>query len=205
MELKEYFRIVGKHWAIFVLTFVAIVLGTYLVIKTQPKTYLASTTLTVNKASVVKQSQVNYYLYDNYYNVQSSQLFSQVVTSWFSSPTVASEIYQKAGLAVPDISQDKLAKQFKALRREPSTIDISLVGANRDEALKLVDFAAIVMQQKANALGKTDTENIYNIVAFDPIVTDNNPNMKLDLAIAAAVGLLFAAALAFSVEYFKSR
>lgn len=203
MELKEYFKIIGKRWWVVLLTVLILGGGTYIFQKSQPKTYLASTTLTVNKASAMKQSQVNYYLYDNYYNVQSSQLFSQIVTSWFGSPAVITEIYQKAGVAVPNIAQAQLPKQIKALRQEPATINVSLVNANRDDALKLIDSAASVMQEKTNELARSDQENVYDIVKFQSIVTDNQPNLMLNTLIGLIIGLMFGIVLTLSVEYFR--
>lgn len=203
MELKEYFKIIGKRWWIVLLSVLILAGGAYIFQKSQPKTYLASTTLTVNKASAMKQSQVNYYLYDNYYNIQSSQLFSQIVTSWFGSPAVITEIYQKSGVTVPDIAQTQLSKQIKALRQEPATINVSLVNANRDDALKLINAAAEVMQDKTNELARSDQENVYNIVKFASIVTDNKPNIMLNTAIALVVGLMFGIVLTLTVEYFR--
>jgi len=205
MELREYFKIIGKHWLAFVLSIIVLTLGTFIYLKTQPKTYLASTTLTVNKASAIKQSQVSYYIYDNYYNVQSSQLFSQIVTSWFSSPSVITEIYNKAGVTVPNIAQSKLSKTIKALRQEPATINVSLVNANRDDAGKLIDAAALVMQEKTDELGRTDKENVYDIVKFDSVVTDNKVDFKLDLIIAFVISILFGVVLALGIEYFRAK
>ena len=203
MELREYFKIIGRHWLVFLLSIIVLTLGTFLYLKMQPKTYLASTTLTVNKASAVKQSQVSYYIYDNYYNVQSSQLFSQIVTSWFSSPSVVSEIYDKAGVVVPDVAQSKLSKTFKALRQEPATINVMLVSANRDDTGKLIDAAATVMQEKTNELARTDKENVYDIVKFNSVVSENITNLKFDLIIAFLVSIMFGAVLALGIEYFK--
>src|SRR3990167_824099 len=137
MELREYFRIIGRYKIIFWGVVILALAGTILFTKLQPKSYLASTTITVNKASSLKQSQVNYYLFDNYYNVQSSGLFSQIITSWFSSPALVKEIYSKADISLPPVSQKKLAKIFKAVRQEPATINISVTNSNKEEAEKL--------------------------------------------------------------------
>ncbi len=205
MELKRYFQIIGKYWIVFFVSIVVITLGSFFVTKSQPKSYLASTTITVNKASAVKQSQVNYYLYDNYYNVQSAQLFSQTVTSWFTSPAMVSDIYAKAGVPLPSLSQAELPTLFKALRREPSSINLSTVSSSSDEAQKLIDAAVIVTQEKTNELAKTDKENVYDIVKFNTLVSDNVPNVKLNTLIGLIVGIMFGAIFALSIEYFKTK
>ncbi|MGA2666995.1 MAG: Wzz/FepE/Etk N-terminal domain-containing protein [Patescibacteria group bacterium] len=205
MELRQYIRIIGKHWVIFALTVIILTLGTFFYAKYQPKTYLASTTLTVDKESTIKQSQVDFYLYDNYYNVQSAQLFSQIVDSWFNSPSVINDIYNKAGVPIPNIAQGKLPKLIKALLQQPATINVSLVSANRDDAAKLIDAAAAVMQEKTNDMASTDQDSLYQLVKFNSIVTDNPANTTLDTAIALIVSILLGAVLALSVEYFRQR
>ena len=145
---------------------------------------------------------VNYYLYDNYYNVQSAGLFSQIVATWFESPALVSEIYQKAGIALPNISQNKLAKTFKTLRTEPATINVSISGANRDDLEKLINAAGTVLQEKSDDLNQ-NSENIYEIAKFTPIITNDNPNLTLNTIIGLVGGLFLALIIIFGAEYFK--
>ncbi|KKQ74055.1 MAG: hypothetical protein US94_C0015G0003 [Berkelbacteria bacterium GW2011_GWB1_38_5] len=203
MELREYFRIIGRYKIIFWGVVILALAGTILFTKLQPKSYLASTTITVNKASSLKQSQVNYYLFDNYYNVQSSGLFSQIITSWFSSPALVKEIYSKADISLPPVSQKKLAKIFKAVRQEPATINISVTNSNKEEAEKLITAAASVMQDKSNELGRSDRENVYDIVTFSSIVSDASANLWLNIFIGLISGILVGIVLTLGVDYFK--
>lgn len=203
MELREYFRIIGRYARVFWAVVILSTLAVFVLTKIQPKTFLASTTLTVNKSSVLKQSQVNYYLFDNYYNVQSSGLFSQIVGSWFESPAVVKEIYAKAGINLPGLTQKKLSKTFKAVREEPATINVSLVGVDKDEIEKLINAAASVMQDKTNELGKSDKESAYDIIKFTPIVSPTSPNIWLNTFIGFLAGIILAAILALAIDYFK--
>lgn len=203
MELKEYFKIIGRYGKVFWGLVIITGLAAFLFTKFQPKSYLASTTLTVNKSSSLRQSEVNYYLFDNYYNVQSSGLFSQIVVSWFGSPAVVKEIYDKADVSIPNVSQKKLVKTFKAIREEPATINVSLSGTDKAETEKLINASAALMQEKTNELGRADKENVYDIVKFSPIVTDTTPNLWLNTLIGLLAGAILGAILALSVDYFK--
>lgn len=203
MELREYFKIIAKYKWVFWTIVVVATLGTFLFTKLQSKSYLASITLTVNKSSAVKQSDASYYLYDNYYNVQSSALFAQIVTSWFGSAGIVKDIYAKAGIDLPNISQRALSRTFKATRIEPATIYVNLTGSDKDQATKLINASAAVMQDKANELGRTDKENVYDIVNFTPVVSDTTANIWLNTLIGLVAGVLVGAIVAIAIEYFK--
>ena len=203
MELREYFKIIGKYRTLFWAVVILATLLAFIFTKLQSQSYLASSTLTVNKSSVLKQTEVDYYVFDNYYNVQSSGLFSQIVTSWFESPAVVKEIYSKADIALPDVSQRKLSRTFKAIRIEPATIHVSLAGSNRDEVEKLINAAALVMQDKTNELGKSDKESVYDIVKFTPIVSETTADLWLNTLIGLIAGLIGGVILALAVDYFR--
>src|SRR3989304_8460746 len=203
MELREYLRIIGKYQKVFWATVIIVIMAAFLMTKYQPQSFLASTTLTVNKASALKQSQVDYYVFDNYYNVQSSGLFSQIVTSWFESPAVVKEIYSKADIALPDVSQRKLSRTFKAIRIEPATIHVSLAGSNRDEVGKLINAGALVVSDKTNELGKSDKESVYDIVKFTPIVSETTADLWLNTLIGLIAGLIGGGILALAGDLFR--
>jgi len=200
MELRDYVRIIQKHLIVFL---IVVILGggfAFFFTKRQPTSYTAQTTFTVNKSSALKQSQVSYYLYDNYYNVQSAGLFSQVVTTWFSSPAVVNEIYQKAGLTAPN-SQNALAKAFKAVRDEPATINVTISGGNQDELLKLINSASDILQQKTNELNNGDT--VYEIAKFQPIVSKHSSNLIMNTAIGLVAGAILGIVLVLGIAYFR--
>lgn len=201
MELREYVRIIKKHFVIFL---IVVILGgafAYFFTKRQPVSYTASTTFTVNKTSALKQSQVSYYLYDNYYNVQSAGLFSQIVTTWFSSPSLVTEIYQKAGIEVPNVSQKALSKTFKAVRDEPATINVSISGTDKDQLDKLINASADVLQKKTDEMNNGDT--VYEIAKFNPAITQNNPNTLFNTIIGLIAGAILGIIIVLSIYYFK--
>ncbi|OGD56384.1 hypothetical protein A2V71_04540 [Candidatus Berkelbacteria bacterium RBG_13_40_8] len=202
MELRDYFKIIGKYFKIFIAIVILGGAAALILTKTQPKTFTASTTFTVNKNSVLKQSEIQYYLFDNYYNVQSAGLFSQIVTTWFESPALVKEIYQKAGIDVPNVSQKKLSKTFKAVRQEPATINVTISGTDKEQLDKLINGAATVLQEKTNELGNNN-DSFYEIAFFTPIVTQNTPSLLLNTIIGLIAGVLFGAIIALAIDYFK--
>lgn len=202
MELRDYLKIIAKYFKVFIIITVITAVGAAIFTQLQPVSYLASTTFTVNKESSLDQKNVNYYLFDNYYNVQSAGLFSQIVATWFESPALVKEIYERAGVAVPSVSQKKLGKTFKAVREEPATINVSISGKDREELSKLITAATNVIQEKTNELGK-NSESFYELAKFQPIVSENIPSVPVNSIVGLVIGMLLGAFACLMIEYFK--
>lgn len=205
MELRDYFRMIGKNLYLFLGIVVLVIAAALIYSKVQPTSYIASTTFTVNKVSSLDQKDVNYYLFDNYYNVQSAGLFSQIVATWFESPSLVKEVYEKAGVQVPEISQRKLSKTFRVDRQEPATINVSIIGTNEEEMGKLISGAAEVLQEKTDELAKDSKDAYYEIVRFQPIVTENKTDYVLNGLISLFAGALLGLLIIFSIEYFRKK
>ena len=202
MELRDYIKIIGKNfWVVIVIVLLSAVFA-FGFTKTRPTTYTSSTTFTVNKGSTLKQSQTNYYMFDNYYNVQSAGLFSQIVQLWFESPALVTEVYQKAGIALPNVSQKELGRTFKAVRDEPAIINVSVSGPDKDQLQKLMNSAYTVLQAKTNELGSNDA-SFYQLAKFEPVVTKDQPSLILNTAIGLIGGIILGVLVAFAIEYFK--
>lgn len=202
MELRDYFKIIGKHFTIFVIIVILGAIFGFGFTKLKPTTYTASTTFTVNKTSSLDQSKVNYYLFDNYYNIQSAGLYSQIVSLWFESPSLIQEVYQKSGIPLPNISQNALSKTFKAVQEEPAIINVSISGADKEELNKLMNASYEVLLAKTSDLGKNDSA-FYDLTKFEPIVTQDKPSLALNTIIGLIAGILLGALIALAVSYFK--
>lgn len=203
MELREYIKIIRRYGKLFWAVVILATAFAFILTKIQPQTFLASTTLTVNKSGAIKQSQTDYYLFDNYYNIQSSGLYSQIIASWFESPAVVKEIYTKADVLLPPVSQKKLSKIFKAVREEPATINVTLSGTNKNELDKLINSAADTMQDKTNEIGKSDKDNVYDIVKFTPVITETTPNLLLNTIIGLLSGIILGVILVLATAYLR--
>lgn len=204
MELRDYVKIIGRHFWVF-LVIVILTTGFALIFtKTRSTTYTALTTFTVNRASTLKQSQLNYYLYDNYYNEQSATLFAQTAQTWFKSPAFVTAVYQTAGLPLPNISQKSLGKTFKVAGDTTAVFNISLTGANKDETAKLMAAADNVARAKIKEQGSSDDTTFYQLNKFDAILSQDMSNLTLNVAIGLFSGLILGILVALAIAYFKA-
>lgn len=202
MELRDYFKIIGRHiWIVLVIVIVAVV-SAYFFNRGKAMTYTASNTFTVNKSSTLKQEQTPYYLYDNFYNVQSADLFAQIVAKWFVSPSFTESVYQEAGIPSRDLSQKALGDTFLAAYQVPATVNVSVTGENKDNVTKLMTAAAKVAQEKTDELGQGQS-SYYTITNFAPVVSENKPKLKTDLLIGLISGVILGILAALAIFYFK--
>lgn len=202
MELRDYISIIGRHiWVVIVIIILAI-LSAFFFSRGKVTTNTASSTFTVSKNPVVKQNQASYYLYDNYYNVQSADLFAQIVAKWFSAPSFSNEVYQKAGLSASNLSAKELGKSFTATYQIPATISVSITGENRETINTLMNTAAKVVQEKTAALGQGQ-DSYYEITNFTPVVSENKSNTKINVLIGFVSGIILGILAALGIFYFK--
>lgn len=202
MELRDYISIIGRHIWVVIIVIIVTTFSAWFYSRNQVPTYTATNTFTVSKNPVAKQSQTAYYLYDNYYNIQSSDLFAQIVTKWFSAPSFSQEVYQKAGLSAANLSVKELGKSFTATYQIPATVNVSITGENKDTVTTLMNTAPEVIKTKTAELGQGQ-DSYYEISNFTPVVNENKSSQKMNLLIGFVSGIILGILAALGIFYFK--
>ena len=202
MELRDYISIIFRHIWVVVIVIILATLSALFFSRGKATTYTASTTFTVVKNSILKQSQVNYYLYDNYYNIQSANLYAQTVANWFSSPSFTSEVYQKSGITDASLSQKELGNTFTATYQLPTNVNVVITGVDKDTITSLINASGKVVSEKTNQLGQSQ-DAYYEITNFSPVVTENKPSVKMNVVIGFVSGLILGILAALATFYFK--
>ena len=205
MEFADYLNVFKKNWILIVCSM--IVLGSIAFILTvrQPTTYQASAALEVNKQQTVKQTDVSYYEYDNYYNVQAAAAFSDNIVGWMSAPATVAEIFKSAGIDLPRGDLVSLSKIFTAKKSlaTSSVITIAYSSTDPDQAKKLIKTANEVMTNKISQYNTADTSAKFTVVTSEPVVVVAPKQITINTVIAVVVGLLLATGLAFAKESVK--
>lgn len=205
MELKDYLRIIGRWWS----TILGIAAGVTLLVMAwtvyRPVKYESSVALVVNKPNPVPQSGANYFQYDKYYSIQASSLFADTLAAWLSSPSTAKEIYEKADLAVPDVSLKKLSRIFKPRQLPPVTLNVTVKDRDGAKAERLVKAAASVIKEKTDEQLKSDNpEHHFIIIEGRTVTAPARPDFLLNTLVGLIAGLIIGLGTAFLREYLKS-
>lgn len=202
MNLRDMMKLFFRHWFIFVVIVILATFAAYFFSKRQPVTYTGSVTLTINRTNALKQSEVNYYLFDNYYENQAANTFSQTATNWFATSSFANEIYQKAGVDSSNLTDTQLSKAFSALRSDPSTITVSTTGTEQTRVTSLINSVPEVLQTEANNYNK-NVDAKYEISYLTPSITQDSSHIKLNILYGIASGVILGIIVIIAIVYFK--
>lgn len=143
MTLAEFIEALKKKfWVLIVLIVVFSAIG-LLATWRLPQSYEAGSTATAIRASSLSQNDVNYYLYDDYYAIQSGAFIADNIVSWLASAPSVVSIYQEAGLPLPTKNMKALGKVFEAKKSSATSnvVTYKTSNTNPDEAKKLLAAA----------------------------------------------------------------
>lgn len=199
MELKEYFKIAKKNVSILIYAVIIAVVAVYIWSIKQSETY--STSLLLNIGRIETQSTSDY-RYDQFYRIQADDKFSETVSEWLKMPGVAQEILSKAGSNSGSKSLRQLAKTFSADKMSPQIIEVRFSPASPDEAGKISSAIASVISDRTKALNADARDpNWFKVDPSNLITAKNTQDLRINLFIAALVGLILEIFFAFVKHY----
>jgi capsular polysaccharide biosynthesis protein len=189
MELKEYLKILRKKIKLFlgiVLLFL-LVIPSYFIF--QSKSYEVSLNLDITRAGSQKSKN---YKFDDFYRLQADEKFADTIVEWLKSPSVVSEIWEKAEQANADLSFKQLKKMFRANKVSSQVIAVNFSVKNKKEAGKIARAIEVVINKNTQELNKNQQqENWFEIIIRGPIVKLKSYNLALIYGLSLVAGLFF--------------
>lgn len=207
MEIYEYFAAIKKHFKIFLVMILVMTGLTLILTARQPDKYEGAVSLTVLKRNILNQDQVNFYLYDNYYAMQSSGLFADTIENWIHSPAIVRDTYQKAGVGIPSSKLTDYTKIFQSKRPATTTnvLNITAQANNKDDANKILIAMTDVVQAQNQQVAKDDPQRNYDIFASTPVVVVKKPMILLNTLIAFILSVILALMVVTFIQYLSKR
>jgi capsular polysaccharide biosynthesis protein len=201
MELREYLSVVNKYkWLVIFISLVAALIA-FLLSYFKPVVYDASLSFAVNRTN---REVTDQYQYDGYYAIQASDLVSQTVVSWFATPSVVKEIYNKAGVNPAFNSLDKYATLFQTKKYSCQNIGVKFTEKEEATAEKVAEATVEVVSTKVLELNKSaDAKSLFEAVPSPAVILAVKPNVILNTVIALVAGLILSLLLVYIIQYFK--
>jgi capsular polysaccharide biosynthesis protein len=199
MELREYYKILKANISVVVYTVIIAVVVAYAWSMRVSQIYNASLLLNISRTET--QSTADY-RYDQFYRLQADDKFAETVVSWLASPGVSQDIFAKAGISADQKTMRDLSKSFQAEKLSSNLVSVKYDAETSDEAAKIAPAVGSILTDKTKSLNSAAKDpDWFQIDASNLIVLKNTQDLRLNLGIAAIVGLFLGALLAFGKHY----
>ena len=199
-ELHSHLRFIKKKIGIILVLTLITTVSAFLFAYYRPTSYASSISFSVNR---INKQTTDYYEYDGYYSIQASDLFSQTIISWFMTPSVLLEIYEKAGLDPHITSLEKFANRFNTKKYSAQNIVVTFGESNQERAQKLSEAVIEVVESDASKLNQThDQKALFEIVGSKPVIVENKPNIILITIVGFVAGIILSLIIIYIIKYF---
>ncbi|MDI6778167.1 MAG: hypothetical protein QMD77_03170 [Patescibacteria group bacterium] len=199
MELKEYYKIWREHISVVIYAVLVAVVAVYAWSVKKSETYYASLLLDVSRVETQPTAE---YKYDQFYRLQADEKFAETVSEWLKSSGAVRSIFDKAGVSSEGKTMRGLSKSFQAEKLSSQLVSVRFSPQNEDEAKKIANAVSAVVSDKTKGLNAEARDpNWFKVDMSDLIVLKNTQDLRLNLALAAFVGLFVGTLLAFGKHY----
>ncbi|NLY43931.1 MAG: lipopolysaccharide biosynthesis protein [Clostridiaceae bacterium] len=192
MELREYLQIIRKRmWIVVSLTLVSAIASAIISFFLLEPIYQSNTTLYVGKKA---DSQESLAYNDLLLSNQLVKDYRELVKSRLVARTVIEEL-KLQGMTAGQLA----AKLSVNLKNDTRLIEITAQDPDPQLAALIANKVAEVFKEKVVEL--MDVENVQVIDKAEVPVSPTKPNKKLNIAVAAFVGLMAGLGIIFLIEY----
>lgn len=202
MTFVEHKELLRRHrWLLIVLT-LAVGAAAYLFTALSPTTHKASISFAVNR---INKQETAEYQFDGYYAIQASDLFSQTVVSWFYTPSVLLEIFERAGFDPQITSLERFTSRFKTRKYSAQNIVLTFQERERAVTEKIAQAILDIVKERGSSLNQTaDRKALFEIVGSKPVIVEQKPPLVLNTVLGLVLGFCFSLAVVYLVRYFKT-
>jgi capsular polysaccharide biosynthesis protein len=202
MELRAYAAVLKRHARLIgLITLATLIVSTGLALR-GPAAYTATMRLAI---SVVPDPRVgDFFKYDSYYSVLTSEYLADDLSELLRSEAVAADVSAEMGQKVEPESIVNLTRTKKTHR----LLDIEIAGSDPQEALAIAEaYQTVVNTKLVDYLAFMQANNGFVRIVNQPKVTRTNsiPLTAAQIGLRTMAGLVGAVGLAFLLEYIDDR
>ncbi len=194
MNLREFLEALKKHFWVLLALIIVLAAAGLIATWRLPQTYEAGSLATAVRTSTTSQSDVNYYLYDDYYSIQSGAFIADNIVSWLASAPSVVSIYESSNVPLPTKNMKALGKIFEAkkLSATSNVVTYKTSNTNPDEGKKLIESAnKFISQQVAEINNKQREQGSQFVLNFSDIAVVKAPKAyALNGFLGGLLGLL---------------
>jgi capsular polysaccharide biosynthesis protein len=196
MEIRNYFRTIGRFIWWLVVPVVVVMIITLVVSIIYEQSYEAPLAFSVNRKT--QEDTTNDYQFDSYYAIQANNILGTQFSEWLKSNWLISEIYQRAGLQEEN---SILEKEWKVAYTSPQNIELLFRGRDKNRVESLANAATSVVNDEKETFSGTGDKVIGTVgIPSNFVVVTKRTSMPLNLLVGLVVGII----LGLIFVYFKA-
>ncbi len=196
IDLKEYFAIIKKRsWIIALITTIAVIVSAVISFFILKPVYQANATLIVN----TEKNEETQMITGDQFNVTQklAVTYGEIITS----RSVINPVIKNLGL---EETYDELVKKITVSPvKDTQIINISVQDINPKKARDIANEIPEVFTKEAKRITKANSVEVIDkaITPIEPV----KPNKKMNVAIAAVLGIMIGLFVVFLIEYLDNK
>ena len=160
-----------KFWlvslvVVLVTTIGAIVLPGYL-----PDSYDVSLTLDVNR---VEESSDEYFTYEGFYAIQTSELFAEVVSNWFTSPNFVVDVLERAEIDTSEGNVKDFRGYFASEQLASNLVEVRWGVDSPEDGDSITESIRVEIDER---LSENSEYEQFEVLANNPVIRLVRPNL----------------------------
>ncbi len=187
MQTLETFHLAWRMRWVVLATVLIPAVAAFAFSSTRPDSYATSIAFTVNR---INKQTTTEYQFDGYYALQASDLFSDTVLSWFLTPSVIVQIYERANVDPKVEDLTKLTARFSIKKYSSQNLVLRFSTPTSEEAEALSQSIIGTVEERSAELNQTaDRKALFEVIGEKPVTAKQGKQQLL----ATIVGLFFGA------------
>lgn len=192
ISLQELFKTLRKRLSLIAfITILAITISGVISFTLLTPIYQSSTQILVNQT----KEETQFTSQDIQTNIQLINTYNQIIVS----PVILSEVIEELKLDTTPVALNN--KITVSSVQNSQVIKVSVQDPDPRQAVDIANVTASVFQEKVKILMNVDNVNILAPAELAENPSPIKPDPKLNMAIAAVIGLMLGVGLAFLLEY----
>jgi capsular polysaccharide biosynthesis protein len=199
MELRDYYKILKSNISLIATTALIFILIVYAWSVRESQKYSAQFLLNIGRLNTQNSADFHY---DQFYQVQADEKFSQTIEEWLKFPGISGEIFDRAGINKDGATLGQLTKSISAERISPESVLVRYGTDNEDEAKKIADAVGKVIDERTSNLNSQAKDPYwFKVSTSDLIVAKNKQDLIINLGAAFIAGIIIGSFLALLKHY----
>lgn len=198
MEIKLFFQIIKRQaWWLIIPAIIVLASSAVFSLQQKPK-YIAHISISAIPLSQTEGSS-------SYETMRSASIFINTVRNWLYEEAIVAQILKEAGVK-PEEVQTNLNTLYTIPHLENTfSLPIQLTTGSKEQAEKIASATIKVVKQQTQKFNQTSNTGLsFAIEASEPYIVESKPNLKYNLLLGLASGILLGLFVALSKHYIES-